>query len=313
MKTTLDLRRKQLIGLLVILMVTGSLFSSGCAQVPAGKWETIVTASDTEAGGVVFLNASVGVSICNASDNESGFFKYTNDGGKIWINSQEMPVIMTGLEMLDSQTIWSCGQGANVWRSLDGGKKWQKMADFGPLYVANQGMRGPAVKSLHCKYLSFADPQTGWIAGPRILGSTSDGGKSWQEMALPQGITDIDAIALRTLQEGYLLDVTGSGKLFITKDGGKTWRSVALNIKGEKIDNAALPMAVIRFSDAKTGLIVVARKGGQMWALHTQDGGESWSEEPVPAKIFGALVLGRDGRTLSITGLYGDIIVMQRR
>jgi photosystem II stability/assembly factor-like uncharacterized protein len=295
----------------IMVALMGLTLTGGCGEATV-KWETILTASHEGVQMSGFLNPSFGVGITSPMDDETSFIDVSRDGGKKWARAGQNTAMLFGLEVLDETTSWSCGAGAQIWKSLDGAKSWQRMGDFGQAGTINQSFRISSVKPKYCKNLSFIDPQNGWIAGPLTLGMTRNGGESWQEIKLPAGLIEIDAIALRTANEGYLLDAEGSGHLYVTKDGGKNWSSSDLKLKGEKIPNSLMPMAAMRFTDAQNGIIVINRKGGLTSFLVTQDGGKSWQDGEIPVKMLGALFLTPDGKILTITGLYGDILVVQR-
>lgn len=48
---------------------------------------------------------------------------------------------------------------------------------------------------------------------------TTDGGATWEALALPEGVSRVAAISLRTPADGYLVDM--EGVLYITQNGGK--------------------------------------------------------------------------------------------
>jgi len=191
---------------------------------------------------------------------------------------------------VDVNTIWQCGM-KNVSVSTDGGKTWKAIAEkaggFGCL-------------------LAFADAKTGWFGFGDKFQMTTDGGTTWSELALPEGVSKVAAISLRTPADGYLID--DKGILHITKDGGKTWSSRSLGL-----DNAGImgfvsegfvneiPQAAVRFVDADSGLVVLGLTGKTgMIALHTTDGGKTWNEESLPAKFSGAAYISRDARFVTV-------------
>jgi photosystem II stability/assembly factor-like uncharacterized protein len=135
---------------------------------------------------------------------------YSADGGQNWSPGKNTSFCRFGLNIVDQQTAWNCGNGGHVRVSTDGGKNWQAVANFG------------GSEPDQCCFLSFLDAHTGWAAAPQLLGVTTNGGSIWNKLALPKGIKDVAAIALRTATEGYLLDTTGT--VFVTTDGGLTWK-----------------------------------------------------------------------------------------
>jgi photosystem II stability/assembly factor-like uncharacterized protein len=271
-----------------------------------GAWEQMAV---FEAAGVTvagFYDNSFGITV-----DSGGIIQYSEDGGKKWQKSTTDPAIYTlyGLEIIDRRTVWSCGVQKQVHFSNDSGKTWTRAADYGAAYSFNA-----FTSSDHCRFLSFLNNQSGWIGAQYKLAATSDGGKSWSELALPAGIR-IGAIARCNPETGFLFDWREAGTLYTTRDGGKSWTAQKTGMKTESVppeSSYSIPLAAMRFSDPLHGIVAVNRKGGEIWILTTADGGKSWSQE-LAAKKFGALFLSPDGRFLTITGMYGDVTVLKRK
>ncbi|HJX35271.1 MAG TPA: YCF48-related protein [Desulfatiglandales bacterium] len=193
------------------------------------------------------------------------------------------------MDIVDVQTIWQCGM-KNVSVSTDGGKTWKAIAD--------------KVGGMGC-ILAFADSKTGWFGFGNKFQMTTDGGATWKEPALPEAVSKVAAISLRTPTDGYLVDE--KGVLYITQDGGKTWSSQSLGLDNPSIMGFAsgpfineTPQAAVRFIDANHGLVVLGLSGKTgMVALRTADGGKTWKEESLPAK-FGTPYISHDGRFLTV-------------
>ena len=178
----------------------------------------------------------------------------------------------------------------NVSLSTDGGKTWKAV--------------GEKAGGMGC-ILAFADAETGWFGSGTKFEMTADGGATWKELALPEGVGKVAAIALRTPTDGYLVD--GDGVLHITKDGGKTWSSQSLGLDNPKILGFAsgafineTPQVAVRFFDANHGLVVLGLSGETgMIALRTSDGGKTWEKESLPGGL-GKPYLSRDGKFLTL-------------
>jgi hypothetical protein len=187
---------------------------------------------------------------------------------------------------VDVETVWHCGL-RDIKMSMDSGQSWKSTET--PGYT-------------DCK-ISFVDAETGWVISGMQLRATDDGGATWDEIALPEGVMEATAISLRTADEGYLL--TSDGELYATQDGGKSWSSLPLDLTGyEEMDllPSNLPSAAIRFFDADEGVVVVSLVGGgksYVLALRTYDGGQTWEQEVIPIDI-GVPYLTRDGKFLTI-------------
>ncbi len=243
-----------------------------------------------------FLDENFGITAGSA-----GEVHYTIDGGETWSEADNSSMCRFGLEIVDEQLAWHCGNGGHVRVSTDGGHTWQAVADYGPN------------EPKHCRFLSFLDAEIGWAATPYQLGATADGGASWVDVALPGGIQDMAAIALRTATDGYLLDVAGN--MFVTQDGGETWSppSPGLIPEGKELLSGFAPAAAMRFFDADHGLVALSLKGEEgveILIMRTADGGQTWEQESALA-TFGAPYLTRDGTMLTIVGLSKKITVLR--
>ena len=259
-----------------------------------GPWKVIRQAtyeqSIYQAG---FLDDSFGIMV-----GYSGAVFYSADGGQNWSPGNNTSACRFGLDIVDQQTAWNCGNSGHVRVSTDSGKNWQAVADFG------------SSEPNQCRFLSFLDAHTGWAAAPQLLGVTTDGGTTWNTPALPQGIKNVAAIALRTASEGYLLDTTGT--VFVTSDGGQTWATHALGLAGnEELAIAKAPTAAMRFTDARNGMVVFDLKDG-VFSARTTDGGQTWMREPVAIPYQApTLYLAHDGLTLTAIDGLSNLMVLR--
>ncbi len=258
-----------------------------------GPWQVIRQAqyeqSTYQAG---FLDDSYGIMV-----GYNGAVYYTTDGGQNWSQGKNTSYCRFGLDLVNQQTAWNCGNAGHVRMSTDGGKNWQAVENFG------------GSEPDQCRFLRFLDARTGWAASPQLLGATTDGGATWNTLALPKDIKDVAAIDLRTATEGYLLDTTG--KVFVTTDGGQTWTTRSLELAGnEKLTIARAPTAAIRFSDAQNGMVVFDLKDS-VFSARTTDGGQTWKREPVEINYKApTLYLAHDGLTLTaIDGLVNLMVL----
>jgi photosystem II stability/assembly factor-like uncharacterized protein len=276
------------------LPATATSLEVPTATPSAGPWKVIrhiqYEQSLYQAG---FLDDSFGIMVGYA-----GMVAYTTDGGENWSPGKNTSLCRFGLDIVDRQTAWNCGNGGHVRVSTDGGKTWQAVANFG------------SSEPDQCRFLSFLDAQTGWAASPQLLGATTDGGTTWKTLALPKGLLNIEAISLRTATEGYLLDTTGT--VFVTTDGGLTWTTRSLGLAGnEKLSIASAPTAAMRFTDALHGMVVFDLMDG-VFSVRTADGGKTWNREPVGITYQSpTLYLGHDGLTLTMIDKLSDLTVLR--
>jgi photosystem II stability/assembly factor-like uncharacterized protein len=178
-----------------------------------------------------------------------------------------------------------------VLHSIDGAKTW--------VYVS------PLPHTGHIEYVSFADENNGWAVTTELRSFfiTTDGAKTWNTHPLPEEMGRPAALHLLTVQNGYLLDTTGT--IFITYDGGETWETRSLGIQeGWTIPNQN-HVAAMRFMDEKHGMValnIIGEGTARLFVLQTSDGGETWTEEPLPLTI-GMFHLTRDGKYLTYVDL----------
>jgi photosystem II stability/assembly factor-like uncharacterized protein len=291
--------------ILVGLAALACLALAGCAPVPPsggivtpGHWE-VVRQIDYDALPKTALKGYIGPAYLYYAVSLAGFHtdafgvtvgpdddvRYTTDGGASWTKSPNALFCRHGLEIVDDQVAWHCGNGGTR-VSTDGGRTWRTVA--------------PSA----CPSLSFLDARTGWAASVYRLQATADGGATWSEVARPPAMDDIAAVALRTAADGTVLDKKGA--LYITADGGTSWRVLSLGLKaGEQLMSGQMPMAVMRFFDARRGLVVFDLSDGTVWSALTLDGGQTWQRAEIPElrgrSTYYHLYLARDGRLLTAT------------
>jgi photosystem II stability/assembly factor-like uncharacterized protein len=279
--------------LIVIILI--SAFLAACS-----KWNVVhqgeVDFKVTTAG---FSDEKTGITVGYA-----GECHFTTDGGKDWDNADNKSWCRFGLEMVDNNVAIHCGNAGHVGFSKDGGKTWQLSTNFGDM------------EPQQCRYLSFPDQKTGWIASPNRLAFTIDEGAAWNELALPRGVGAIEAISLWAANNGCILD--NKLDLYFTSDGGKSWENQKVQTDIEGIDRKIrrAPNTAMRFFDRNKGIIVfqvIAGEEIKLIALNTSDGGKSWVPEDIPAKLFGesVLFLSRDAKILTVYNEGNGIMVIK--
>jgi photosystem II stability/assembly factor-like uncharacterized protein len=288
--------------LVVIVIALGTMLLTGCAlttPTSLGHWEIVRQINysklpETNLKGdlgpayLVYLVTLAGFhtdrfGITVGPDDDA---RYTTDSGQSWTKAASALHCRHGLEIVDEKIAWHCGNGGTR-VSTDGGQTWK------------------TVTSSACPYMSFLDAQTGWAASPYDLQVTSDGGTSWEKIALPSAIRDIATIALRTANDGYILDTAGN--LFSTSDGGQSWEAHSLGLKtGERLMATTVgPKAAMRFMDARHGMVVFDLEDGTVWFAVTGDGGRSWQRAEIPElrnqSFYYHLYLAHNGNLLTVT------------
>lgn len=284
---------KKIIPLVGILLITSIFF--GCGKTGNLSNRSWKITSESEAifprniGG--FFNKKYGVTVGYA-----GEIYYTKDKGKTWNKGSNSSYCLFGLCIVNTKVAYACGNGTYVVKTTDGAKNWKQIMNFGE-YEPNQP-----------RYLSFINEDMGWIATPQkfkhkdkivMLGSTKDGGETWEYIVLPEEIDEIVAIYLRTAENGYILD--NKNNLYITNDGGKNFVKQPLNIEDACLNAKAEPHVVLKFSDENYGFIAYENEKGKFQAARSSDGGKTWINDTVPDLPNGALYLSQDGKTITLT------------
>ena len=121
--------------------------------------------------------------------------------------------------------------------------------------------------------VSAVSDQVAWASGAdSTVLRTSDGGRTWQKLAVTADkldFRDVDAIDART---AYVLSI-GNGpasRIYKTTDAGATW---ALQFKN---DNPKAFYDAMSFWDANHGLVIGDSIDGQLCLMTTEDGGQHW-------------------------------------
>jgi photosystem II stability/assembly factor-like uncharacterized protein len=164
---------------------------------------------------------------------------------------------------------WAISAG-HLYRTTDAFAQWEDRGPIPPTWNA----------------LTFADPDHGWAvpADGKAVERTTDGGRSWDAVAIPSDADHFGSFSFIDPLHGYLLmSDHGSrpGTLLRTDDGGGSWDVVAtvpINLVGG-----------LRFLDAESGWATgtaepyPATGGPNLDALFaTHDGGRSWQRVQLP-------------------------------
>ncbi len=208
-----------------------------------------------------------------------GEIHYTADGGATWAQAVNHTHCRLGVDVLGPRLSWHIGIGGNPGVSEDGGATWELVSKLP--YTGRSA------------FISFIDRKTGWIATNSTfqMWSTRDGGASWQELTVPEGMAEIINISLLDAEHGYVVD--SAETLYVTADGGASWVARALPaIEAPAQRIAADHAAAMRFFDARRGVVasgVFDDSGTRIVMSYTNDGGENWTREVVEAnagKLF---------------------------
>jgi photosystem II stability/assembly factor-like uncharacterized protein len=182
---------------------------------------------------------------------ESGNILFiTANGGRTWTR-KPLPYV-TKLYFIDAKTGWAVGRNSTLLKTTDGGMEWSKVGGVEKL------LRSSIESSTYdfgFSDIRFTDAKHGWLIG-NFYG---------------QARGDI-------------------GGVFTTSDGGDTWKRVPLTIQTRQNSGRFTPGSLhsAHFTDAKTGSITGEMYDGEsrfFFALHTRDGGLSWSLFRIPSRF----------------------------
>jgi photosystem II stability/assembly factor-like uncharacterized protein len=255
--------RASIVGL---LLVFGPLSIAFC-QEPV--WKQVLDIEERRANLVGFNNEKHGITVGYA-----GAVWFTKDSGQTWTKGVNISACRFGLDILDDLTAFNCGNVSSMRFTVDGGRNWDKMADF------------DTTEANHFRFLSFIDDKTGWLGAPTILAATTDRGASWKELRKPDGMGRIAAIELvmgSNGNAGFVLD--SNGTLYATADGGAAWSAKPIVVQGSKFNftpNDA-PANAMQFKNPMEGVVIAYRtepKKGWV-ALSTGDAGATWKAEEI--------------------------------
>lgn len=300
------MKRKKILSLIGVLIVT-SLFANCGNSAASGNssnhsWETVSNLPDYSGGNISgFFNKKQAITV-----GDSGYIYYTKDGGKTWNQGKNSSFCLFGLNIVNNNVAYASGNGGFVIKTTDGGANWKPVSGFG------------VDEPNHPRYLSFLDENTGWVATLErfkyknkevMLGSTKDGGKTWEGIVLPDEIEDILSIHLRTPENGYVLD--SKKNLYITKDGGKSFSKQPLNIEDIDLMANFAQQIILKFSDENNAFIAYKDKSAKLKAARSNDGGKTWTNETIPDSPIGALHLSQDGKIITLTRVNKPIKILE--
>ena len=236
---------------------------------PRDRWgqATVPTRNDLLA--VSAPSALVAIAV-----GEEGTVVKTLDGGETWtvVASSPAPADrLIDVAFLDARAGWALGEKA-LYITQDGGESWTTQDLFGK--YADYGVAEEAPG------LALASYERGAVLARGHVFATTDGGASWQEIAVAKpvagGYND-------DLQGGRQLVVMGSGYGLLTP-----WALFRLGGgEPEKVAGlAGLTVAALAFSDASHGW-ALGVDGTKAAVRRTSDGGVTWTAATVATQTVG--------------------------
>lgn len=188
------------------------------------------------------------------------------------------------IAFVDPDTGWYGNGEGKLYRTVDGGENWTKMADKPGTFI---------------RALGFLDAKVGFIGNvgtdyyPGVtdkqpLYRTDDGGATWAPVTADgidrvAGICGIDILPVTRVFQGELQHshiihaagrVGGPAMMLKSLDGGASWTV-------EDLSKHAGMILDVKFLDAQTGFVCAATNNdlgeGEALILRTADGGKSWT------------------------------------
>lgn len=264
-------------GIVALCFVVQSFGSFATAQTVSGN--TAPTNSSTAASSDLVRDAALIAPNTGWLLTEQ-HLRWTTDNGKTWRDIT--PTALTAISnvfFLDSQNGWvigsdNSGNGYQIAHTSDAGMSWQTFA-FAPT-TNNQ---------YSVATLDFADAQHGFLMlkvatstnfSEGDLFATSDGGKTWKQLATPPiG----DSVHFTSATDGWLAGGPAGDKLFVTHNGGNSWQQIQVTLPtGYEKDLPAYGLPT--FQNATDGVLPLTLAGtgksAQVFYV-THDGGNSWN------------------------------------
>lgn len=195
----------------------------------------------------------------------------TTDGGTYWQAVYESGVYnwscFYDIAFCNETTGFAVGDYTSLKKTTDGGDSW-----FG-VELGND---------FNLSSIEFFNENIGYIFGAsnEYVIKTIDGGENWEIIEYPTGLENLEIEDVQFADEttGYIFGNTGypnsDGVICKTTDAGNTWESIHTDYSAYtgKVD----------FLDAEHGIIGCGTWNYQSKILHTENGGEDWSETLLP-------------------------------
>jgi photosystem II stability/assembly factor-like uncharacterized protein len=272
----------------------GDAASDGSAEAgPSYSWQAIPNAPKAPTMGkmddIYFPSAMIGYAV---SGPTSSIYK-TSDGGTTWTSVfTHAGTYFRSLLFTDDNNGFASNLGAGLspqitdtnvlYRTTDGGMTWTP--------VAASAISGPMPSGI-CNQTKV-DAQhlvaVGRVEGPAYLMSSGDGGGTWTSVSLTTQLSMLIDARFKTPMDGIVIGSspgnisTGNPPFYCTvlhtSDGGGTWAPVFTS----KTKNSLCWK--ISFPSDQVGYVSVQDAGGSGPATFakTTDGGQTWTESPLP-------------------------------
>lgn len=258
----------------------------------ANTWEKLPVDMDFQGvTSLYFTTPDTGYA--SVGNGRSGITLQTTDGGLSW-TAKTLPISwpFNAITFTDHKTGYLAGDLGNILKTSDAGKNWQILNEF-PSNLTNSKL----------VTISFADKNTGFIAGGKEILKTTNGGLNWKIITQPafdvKGISFVDTLHGIGVGGDWLHDYAA---IMSTTDGGTNWNGGISASSNQDISK-------IKFANATIGYAVGGNGntyGG--FILKTSDTGNSWAALKTNTDMHYLNNLAiPDQNTLYLVGQYGDI------
>ncbi|MBN1481925.1 T9SS C-terminal target domain-containing protein [candidate division KSB1 bacterium] len=198
---------------------------------------------------------------------------------------------LNGVDFVDAQTGYACGEFGTILKTTDGGANWQ-IVTSGEFYSFDA--------------ICFSDKNTGYAFGRAgLIVKTTDAGKSWTDLNFSGDVSMYYAACFTSNNTGYavghLMGVPNmKARIINTTNGGANWTILAFdNITW--LESVHFPSTDIGYAVGTTNNV-----GGTI--LKTTDGGKNWSEQTSGTSYNLSGVYFTDANTGYAVGNVGTIL-----
>jgi photosystem II stability/assembly factor-like uncharacterized protein len=264
--------------------------------VMAARWQAVSGAPTAptmaKMDDIYLPSALVGYAVSGAA---STIYK-TVDGGATWTTSYtHAGTYFRSLDFIDDNHGFASNLGAGLASSITDTNVLYETKDAGTTWTPVTAITGPMPSGI-CNQTQI-DAQhlvaVGRVEGPAYFMKSSDGGASWTSQDMSSEFTMLIDARFTSPTDGILIG-SGPGNISTgspafhcsiehTSDGGSTWQ----NVFTSKTANTLCWK--ISFPSAQVGYVSVqdAGQSGPPSFLKTTDGGQTWTEKPLPKNPSG--------------------------
>jgi photosystem II stability/assembly factor-like uncharacterized protein len=215
--------------LLSLGLTATALLLAGSPAAASPGWELILDRPTPDFGGIDFVSEYDGWMTAGAG------LLHTTDGGATWTEAARL--IAADVDFADEEHGWLVGEGGTIYATADGGETWAEQESGSVVHLTDVLALSATEAWAIGQWAGYSDVIK--LPIPSVLLHTTDGGLTWQQIALPEG-TWFDRVTFagdsgwlagdgcaERPSPGYCeLPARDGGLLLHTPDGGNTWSLV---------------------------------------------------------------------------------------